>query len=481
MATIGEILRALGKPGPIEGPGVAASVGAFSVDSRTVVTGGGFAALSGERTDGHSYVRRAVESGARLALVSRPVEGVPALAATAPGIVPEPPLQIIVDDVLTALQRLAQWIREQHPELCVIGVTGSVGKTTTKDAIAAVLAQRYPTLKNTGNRNNEIGLPLTLTELNAAHRVAVLEMGMYDLREIAQLCEIARPQIGVVTNVGPTHLERLGTIERIAQAKAELVQALPAGGVAVLNGDDHRVAAMAEQTSAASVTIGLAPGRHTFTAGDIEGRGIEGIAFTVTAQGRDDLGLLPTTRRLRCAMIGEHAVWTALAALAVGQLRGLTWEEIEAGLASLGAGPRLVPKEGRDGMLILDDSYNSSPTSCHAALDALAPLHGRKVVVLGDMLELGAAEQSGHLEVGRHCAAVADVLLTVGERARGIAEGALSAGMAPERIVQAADRAEALDALEGLLAPNDLILIKASRGMALEALVDHLEREKDNA
>jgi len=479
--TVAEILRALGRPGPIEGPGAAALVGAFSVDSRTVVASGGFAALAGERVDGHRYVARAIENGARVALVSRPVEGPAMVQLDDKAPVPDPPLQIVVDDVLAALQRIARWLRAERPDLRVVGVTGSVGKTTTKDAIAAVLGQRYATLRNSGNRNNEIGLPLTLSEIQPEHQVAVLEMGMYDLGEIALLCDIARPQVGVVTNVGPTHLERLGTIERIAQAKAELVQALPRDGIAVLNGDDQRVAAMAAVSQAPCATYGLAAEGLTFCAMDIESHGLKGIAFTVREEPRGDLGLDGSTKRLRCRMIGEHAIWPSLAAVAVARLEGLTWEEIERGLLALGPGPRLVPRQGRDGVLVLDDSYNASPVSGHAALDALAQLEGRKVAILGDMLELGAAEEAGHLEVGRHCAQVADRLLAVGELSRGIVRGALGAGMPQERISWVADGDQALAALDALVAPGDLVLVKASRGIALESLVRHLMGEQGDA
>jgi len=478
---VAEILGALGRPGPIEGPGAAASIGVFSVDSRTVEAGGGFAALVGERVDGHRYVGRAIENGAAVALVSRPVEDLATVRLNDTAPIPDPPLQIVVDDVLKALQRMANWLRVGRPDLRVVGVTGSVGKTTTKDAVAEVLGQRYATLKNAGNRNNEIGLPLTLSAMQPEHQVAVLEMGMYDLGEIALLCEIARPQVGVVTNVGPTHLERLGTIERIAQAKAELVQALPSDGIAVLNGDDERVAAMATVSQAPCVTYGLEADELVFCASDIESQGLEGITFAVREERRADLGLEGGTRSLHCRMIGEHAIWPSLAAVAVGRLLGLNWEEIERGLLAVGPGPRLVPREARAGVLVLDDSYNASPASGHAALDALAQLEGRKVAILGDMLELGALEEAGHLAVGRQCAQAADRLLAVGERARAIVRGALEAGMPEENASWVADGDEALAALDALIESGDVVLVKASRGIALERLVRHLLGEQGDA
>jgi len=222
------------------------------------------------------------------------------------------------------------------------------------------------------------------------------------------------------------------------------------------------------------VTYGVAAEQLTFCAADIESEGLEGIAFAVREEPRDDLDLEGGMRRLRCKMIGEHAIWPSLAAVAVGRLEGLTWNEIERGLQALGPGPRLVPRQGRDGVLILDDSYNASPASGHAALDALEQLGGRKVAILGDMLELGAAAETGHLAVGRHCAKVADWLLAVGELSRGIVRGALEAGMRQERVSWVADGGQALEAMDALIQPGDVVLVKASRGIALEGLVRHL-------
>ncbi len=287
------------------------------VDSRQAGPGSLFIALPGERTDGHTYVNHAFSRGAQAALVSRPVDA-PCLLIDArrPQALSLPtagePVCILVDDPLVALQRVAAaWRARFSPR--VVGITGSVGKTTTKEITAAVLRQRFATLKNQGNLNNEIGLPLTVLELNEQHQRVVLEMGMYDLGEIAQLCRIARPQVGVVTNVGPVHLERLGTIERVAQAKTELVQALPADGVAVLNADDPLVTAMAGQTEAQVFWYGLSPKAHLW-ADEIEGEGLDGIRFRFHYQHE--------VLHVRVPLLGRHSVHTALRAAAVGLVEG---------------------------------------------------------------------------------------------------------------------------------------------------------------
>ena len=258
------------------------------IDSRQAEPGSLFVALPGEHTDGHNFVAHAFSRGALAALVSRPVDG-PYLTLDARlpnqefSVQPGEPVCILVDDTLVALQKIAAaWRTRFAPR--VIGVTGSVGKTTTKEIIAAVLGQRYVTLKSPGNLNNEIGLPLTVLQLEERHERVVLEMGMYDIGEIAQLCRIAQPHVGVITNVGPVHLERLGTIERVAQAKAELLQALPANGTAVLNGDDPLVSAMAPQTRARVFRYGLGP-ESDLWADEIAGEGPGGHSFSISLSG----------------------------------------------------------------------------------------------------------------------------------------------------------------------------------------------------
>jgi UDP-N-acetylmuramoyl-tripeptide--D-alanyl-D-alanine ligase len=360
----------------------------------------------------------------------------------------------------------------------VIGITGSVGKTTSKEVIASVLSQRYHTLKSEGNYNNELGLPLTLLRLTAKHERAVLEMGMYDLGEIAQLARISLPQTGVVTNVGPTHLERLGTMERIAWAKTELPRALPPaedGGVAILNLDDPLVWAMAGETEARVFSYGLDQGADLW-ADDIESVGFEGIRFRLH-HGQELI-------HARLPMLGRHSVHTALRAAAVGLVEGLSWGEIVAGMRDQSAQLRLVAVPGPAGSTILDDTYNSSPASCIAALTLLHELAGReragrRIAVLGDMYELGAYSDEAHKLVGRRARDVVDLLVTVGRLGRIIGEEAVKAGMTESSVHAVESNAEAVDLLLALLEPassGDLILVKGSRGLAMEGIVTALQR-----
>lgn len=446
------------------------------VDSRLTREGDLFVALPGERTDGHLYVGAAVAGGAAAALVARPIEGLPTLDVAHPECWPavvNAPLAVQVPDPLHALQCLARAYRRDQLSLRVVGVTGSVGKTTAKEVIAAALAARGSLLKSEGNANNEIGLPLTLLQAQPSQRFAVLEMGMYALGEIALLCDIAQPQVGVVTNVGPVHLERLGSIERIAQAKSELVQALPQDGLAVLNGDDARVRGMATLTAAPSITYGLSA-ENDVHALAVESRGLEGITLRVRARARPDVGVSEGEMTLHSGLLGRHAALPILAAAAVALAEGLGWEEIAQGLEATGPAQRLSPLRLANGVLLLDDSYNASPASAEAALDFLASLPGRRLAVLGDMLELGEYEEQGHREVGHRCAQAADLLITVGRRARWIAQGAVEAGLPPAQVHCLVDCPQAQSLLRRLLAPGDVLLIKGSRGMAMEAIVQAL-------
>ncbi len=483
MMTLADVIGPLW-PSPLPADLLAASAGvplsAVGIDSRLATWGSLFVALRGERTDGHRYIGAAYAQGAVAALVEQPPQEAAAVVDTlratysAPLI---PPIAVVVLDTLRALQAIARARRRiARPDLTVVGVTGSVGKTTTKEAVAAVLRQRDATLQSSGNMNNEIGLPLTLLTLCPEHRYAVLEMGMYDLGEIALLSDIAQPRVGVVTNVEPVHLERLGTIERIAQAKAELIAALPADGLAVLNGDDARVRAMSTRCAAPSLTFGLREG-NTVRAREVHRLGTAGNEYLVEVQDPARFGLEGSLARLRSPMPGRHAVWPSLAAVAVGVGLGLSWGEIRRGVAAQDISLRLVPRPGQGGITVLDDTYNSSPLSALAALDLLAELPGRHVAVLGDMLELGDYEVAGHRRVGDRAATAADHLVTVGGRAKHIAEGAIEAGMDPERVHELENNEAALQFLRDWLRQGDVVLIKGSRGMAMEQIAGPLTTE----
>ncbi len=443
-------------------------------DSRRATEGSLFVALKGEHADGHQFVGDAVSNGAR-AILCR--EGWPSPAGTldarAGELPPAPPpdgaICFRVKDTLYAMQDLAGHWRKKF-DARVIGITGSVGKTSTKELVASVTAQKFSTLKSEGNYNNEIGLPLTLLRLRPHHQIAVLEMGMYAIGEIARLAEISRPEIGVVTNVGPVHMERLGTIERIAQAKTELVQALPPDGVAILNADDPLVAAMADETKARVFRYGMTP-ESDLWADDVEGLGMDGIRFWIH-YGDEKLNVhLP--------LLGLHSVHTALRATAVGLVLGLSWEEILRGLQGENAQLRLLVTPGINGSTILDDTYNASPDSDIADLNLLDDLDGRKIAVLGDMLELGAYEEKGHQLVGRRAAEVVSRLITVGPRAAIIGQEALACGMNPEDVWMVNDNEEAVSILKEILQPGDYVLVKGSRSMRMEQIVAAIGEGED--
>lgn len=432
-----------------------------SIDSRKVRPGDLFFAFPGERYDGHDFVGRALEGGASAAVISHPVTDLSGK-----------PL-ILVGDPLRALQELARYYHGIF-KIPVVGVTGSTGKTTTKDLIAGVLGKRLHVLKTGGNYNNEIGLPLTLLQLNRTHQVVVLEMAMRGTGEIAALCRISNPQVGVITNIGKTHLELLGSQEAIAEAKGELLEALPPEGCAVLNAGDPWQLRLAPRVRGEVILYGT-EGNCAVRASSITLQRLEGVKFVLRTPSGEASCFLP--------MPGRHNVCNALAAAAVGYHFGLSPEEITSGLASAArTGMRLEVKDGVRGTRIIDDSYNASPASTCAALELLAAAGGRrKVAVLGDMYELGAESLSGHREVGEKAALInIDCLCTVGELAREIAAGAVQAGLPPERIRIFEEKAEATAYLQSYLSAGDVVLIKGSRGMKMEEITAFLEQRGDD-
>ncbi len=449
MITAKELATAL-SPALIRAP----SVGPLKfrkavVDSRKAGRGDIFIALKGEHVDGHDFVVAAAARGAAAAIVSREIDVDIA--------------QYVVPDPLRALQDLAFQRRNDRPRVKVIGVTGSVGKTTTKELTATVLATRYNTFRSAGNLNSEIGMPLMLLELTQRHRRAVLEMGMWAAGEIAFLCDLAQPEIGIVTNVGPSHLERLGTIEAIEKEKGDLPAALPEDGIAVLNADDPRVAAMADRTNANVVTYGLSA-EADVRAEDIQSQGLAGVRFTLVHGDERH----PVYSRLP----GRAMIHNALAAAATALCDGLELDEIAVALTEAQIEMRLQPHKGRNGSLIIDDTYNASPASMRAALDLLGEVPGRKIAVLGDMRELGSEETEGHRDVGRYAASIADIIYTVGPLGRWIGDAAIHAGHPVTHI--SAGKDGVAEAIAPLLEPGDVVLVKASRSLELETLVADL-------
>ncbi|MGC9357172.1 MAG: UDP-N-acetylmuramoyl-tripeptide--D-alanyl-D-alanine ligase [Anaerolineae bacterium] len=442
------------------------------IDSREANASSVFFAFVGENVDGHDFVRDAFDRGAVAAVVEREVDTEATLIDVTNGAFPvglSTPIVIKVPKVLGALQRAATfWRRQLEPR--VVGVTGSVGKTTTKEVVTRVLESRYRVLRSGGSYNNEIGLPLTILQLTGNCEYLVLEMGMYVRGDIRALAEIAEPHIGVLTNVEPVHAERAGSLENIALGKQELVEALPPApeGVAILNYDDPLVRGMADATQARVFFYGLSPTAHLW-ADEVESLGLDGIRVRLH-YGKEAL-------YVRVPLLGRHSVHTVLRAAAVGLVEGLTWQEIVEGLRAPGAQLRLVSVRGPKGSLILDDTYNSSPPSALAALNLLEDLKGRKIVVLGDMLELGEYEEEGHLKVGCRVADVAAHLIVVGERGPLFARGARLCGFPAERAHVVESNTDAVTLLRELLEPEDVILVKGSRSMAMEEIVAALSEE----
>jgi UDP-N-acetylmuramoyl-tripeptide--D-alanyl-D-alanine ligase len=429
-----------------------------AVDSRLIVPGEVFVALPGERTDGHVFVAEAVARGAAALIVARPATDPSALGDVT---------VIRVADPLAALGAIAGgWRRRFEP--LVIGVTGSIAKTSTKEAVAAVLSTRFRTLRSEGNQNNEIGLPLTLMRLGPEHEAAVLEMGMYVGGEIADLARMARPSIGVVTAVQPVHLSRIGSLEAIEAAKGELLEALPPGGTAILNADDPIVRGMGARSAARSMSYGFAADADV-GAQAVTSAGLDGMRFVLRADGVRRPMTIPT--------LGRLSVHNALAAAAVGRAAGLSLDEIAAGLAAGWSAPHRVQLVRLGPVTLVDDTYNASPRSVVAALDLMSGLPGRRGAVLGEMLELGDASDEGHRVVGEAAARTVDWLVVVGAGASGIAEGARAAGMDPASILRVRDAEEAVESLPPRLRDGDIVLVKASRGTALDRVVDGLRRE----
>jgi len=442
-----------------------------AIDSRQVIPGSMFVAIPGKRVNGHDFLDEAFKRGASFALIQQDVDAsfrtLDLRGSLSADSLPDLtiPLCLRVENTVTALQQIARFWRRKL-DLRVIGITGSVGKSTTKEMVAEVLSQRYNTLKSPGNLNNEIGLPLSILKLSSGYQRAVLEMGFYVPGEIAFLCDIAQPQVGVVTNIGTVHAERAGSQENIFIGKSELVQSLPEEGVAILNFDDPWVRKMEEKTRAQVFFYGLSSEADLW-ADNVEGQGLEGIRFR--------LHYKRETLHVRVPLIGRHSVHTALRAAAVGLVEGLTWQEIFDGLKQGHTQLRLVAVRSKTGALILDDTYNASPESMLAALNLLDELDGRKIAVLGDMLELGQYERQGHEMVGLRAAQVASTLITLGERAHMIADAARRSGMRKSSVLEFDELEQIVNWLDENLSKNDSVLIKGSHGLRMDRIVNVLE------
>lgn len=435
--------------GRLVGVDPARSVTRISTDSRTVQSGDVFWALTGQRFDGHDFVAVARQQGAILAVCN---------AAHADRVAGP---RLMVTDTVLALQRLAAWYRARQSAL-VIGVTGSVGKTTTRQLIHAALSRQFQGIQSAGNFNNHIGLPKSLLSIEAQHEFAVLELGASHVGEIARLAALAQPEVGALTAIGRAHLEGFGGVEGIIQAKGELLEALPANGFAVLPGDDPVIRKMARRAACRVVFVGET--------------GQNDVQATLVAGALGQLSFMVDRQRYVLSLAGRHLLTNALLAVAIAREIGVPPETIAAGLADF------TPEAGRccitqiGPWMVIDDTYNASPTAMTASLELLAQAlpatPGRRYAVLGDMLELGKAAASEHRDIGRHAARLRlDGILACGDHAAALAQGAAEVGFFMGRLVSTPRLEVLLAVLDCWLEPGDLVLVKGSRSMQMERVI----------
>jgi len=450
--TVGQVYRIIG--GRLRQGNEGVTVKRVCTDTRQVKPGDLFFALKGERFDAHDFVDRAVAGGAGALVVSRKVDVVPGVPV------------IGVGDTLVGLQDLAAYNRRQFA-VPVVGVTGSSGKTTTKDMIAAVLESRYKVLKTRGNFNNEIGLPLTLLDFENGHGAAVVEMAMRAAGEIDYLCRLARPTCAIINNIGVAHLERLRSMENIARAKGEILDHISNDGFALLPGDNNLAREQARRCHGRVLFFGFDPGFDVY-AHSLHQDGY-GNRFTVVMDGMEVDIHLP--------LPGRHNVLNALAVVGAGILLGLTPEEVSTGLSRVTLSGMRTEILEVGGYTIINDAYNANPDSTCAALQTLREIAGsrRAVAVLGDMLELGAGAVEGHRRTG--AAAVSqgvELLVTIGKLSGETAKNARSAGSGSVEVASCGSKDEVLQVLQDKLLPGDVILVKGSRGMRMEEIANAL-------
>jgi len=435
--------------------------GEVVIDSRRVGPGGLFAAVAGERSDGHDFAAAAVAAGATAVLATRPV----------------PVPSVLVADVPAALGALARAVVDALPAARIAGLTGSSGKTSTKDLAAQLVERLGPTIAPAGSFNNEFGHPLTVLRADASTRYLVLELSARGIGHIAHLCRVAPPRYGVVLNVGHAHAGEFGGLDQVARAKGELPEALPADGVAILNADDPRVLAMAARTQAQVVTFGIEAAGAAVRAADIRLDELGRPSFTLLTPE----GSVPVTLRLH----GAHNVPNALAAAALARELGLGLDGIADGLSAAIARSRwrMEVHQRADGVTVINDAYNANPESVRAALDALAHLAqgSRGFAVLGHMAELGGTSRSSHEDIGEYAARMSDsrlaALIAVGEEAAPLLAGARRVRSWTGEALAAPDGAAALELLANRLKPRDVVLVKASRAARLEGVAAALEGE----
>jgi len=429
-----------------------------STDSRSINAGNLFIPITGERFDGHDFIVQAFERGAAACLTHK--EDTPDVDGTV----------IKVADTLRALGNLAAFYRKRF-NIPVVGITGSVGKTSTKDMIAAVLSQQYRVLKTEGNFNNEIGLPLTIFNLDKTHECAVIEMGMSGFGEISRLSKISQPDIAVITNIGLSHIEKLGSRQNILKAKMEILEGLSKNGVVILNVDDQLLSGMRNLLPYKTIFYGLEDDTD-YQAFDVKTAGEQGTYFRIEINNK--------TYEVHIPVPGIHNVHNALAAIAVGIELKVPVEKIIKGIGEFTPGKMRLNILNFNGIKIINDAYNASPQSMEAALGVLKDITGtRRIAVLGDMLEMGSWADKAHKDVGKFAfESGVDVLISVGENGRNIAKGALESGMNPENVHHCENNAEIVKLLEGFITSGDVVLVKGSRGMKMEEIVERLTAGK---
>lgn len=428
-------------------------ISGISTDTRTLNEGDLFFALTGAGSDGHKFLADALGKGAAGVVVTRKVE------ARA--------MAIRVEDTLAALGQLAAFYRSKFNPV-VIGVTGSVGKTTTKEMIAAVCAARGPVLKNEGNFNNEIGLPLTLFNMHNRHKTAVVEMAMRGKEQISYLANIAKPSIGVITNIHMSHIELLGSMDAIADAKGELLDFLPEDGQAVLNIDDAYFAKLRNRARCRVVSFGESPEAD-----------IRAVSCGLDSMGCCRFDVITPTGKFDVSIPvpGEHNIKDALAAIAIGEILGIEHESIRLALSKYKPPEKrsnVVPS--RHGFVIIDDTYNASPASVMSALKTLKMMDGgRKIAILGDMLELGEMALDSHIDVGRSVKEFGiDMLVVYGDLGKLIARGAIDAGMPLSSVQEFDDIGQVIKEIVSIVRERDVVLVKGSRAMKMEKIVEGL-------
>lgn len=431
-------------------------VEAVSTDTRRIGSGDLFVPIIGERFDGHSYIGEAFGKGASASLTAKDGDWSPV------GTV------IRVDDTLSALGALAAHYREKF-RIPFVGITGSVGKTSTKDMVAGVLGQQLNVLKTEGNFNNEIGLPLTMFRLDSFHQAGVIEMGMSGFGEISRLTAIVKPSIAMITNIGMSHIEKLGSRQNILKAKLEILDGLDKNGLMVLNGDDHLLLGIKDLTGFRTVYYGMEEGSEYY-ASNVMSAGENGVHFDITISG--------TEYNVHIPVPGRHNVYNALAAIAAGIELNIPVKKIIDGISQFKPGEMRLNIINAGGIRIINDAYNASPKSMEAALDVLKDISGsggRKIAVLGDMLEMGEWASKAHEDVGRYAASRGITrLITVGEYGRKIADGAFKEGMSSASISSFKSNSETITYLREFLENGDVVLVKGSRGMEMEQIADAL-------